>query len=235
MTQPLRGLFVTGTDTGVGKTTIALGLLRYAGRRGRRPIPVKPVETGCAPDPADAIALWRAAGEPIPLDDVCPHRFPLPAAPSQAAAAAGVRLHLAHLAQHIRGVATRGDFLLVEGAGGLLVPYDDGATAADLASLLGLPLLVVARTALGTVNHTSLTLREASRGGLPVAGLILNQTTADEGPHAYGNADLIHAVTKVRAAGRLPYLPGEQKADPDHVADLLVAALGAPTLDRWLG
>jgi dethiobiotin synthetase len=196
---------------------------------------VKPVETGCAPDPADAVALWRAAGEPIPLSTVCPYRFRLPAAPSQAAAAEGVRLDLAQLAAHVRAAAALGDFVLVEGAGGLLVPYDAGATAADLALMLGLPLLVVARTALGTVNHTSLTIREAARVGLQVSAVILNQTTADEGPHAAGNAGLIRDVTALQVAGRLNYVPPELRSDPEYLAERLAAAVGAVTLDRLLG
>ena len=235
MSAPLRGLFVTGTDTGVGKTTVSAGLLRYACRRGRRPIPVKPAETGCDPHPTDALALHRAAGSPISLADVCPHPFRLPAAPAQAAAAEGVHLDLEQLADHVRRVAARGDFVLVEGAGGLLVPYTDRATAADLAAALGLPLLVVARTALGTVNHTALTLREAARSGLRVAAVILNQTTIDDGPHARGNAALITGVTQTPINGQLPFLPEPYRTDPEHLADRLVAALGSATLDALLG
>jgi dethiobiotin synthetase len=234
MTSSLRGLFVTGTDTGVGKTTVGVGLLRYALRQGRHPIAVKPVETGCAPDPADAIALSRAAGEPLRLSDVCPHRFRLPAAPAQAAAAEGQRLDLPLIVDHIRSVATQGDFLLVEGAGGLLVPYADGATAADLAATLHLPLLIVARTALGTVNHSSLTIREAARAGLPVAALILNETAAEPGPHTAGNAALIADVTGVRAAGQLPYISPDRRDDADYIADQLLGALGPATLAQLL-
>ncbi len=235
MTPPLRGLFVTGTDTGVGKTTVSIGLLRYAQRQGRRPIPVKPVETGCDPDPADAVALLRAAGQPISLADVCPHAFRLPAAPAQAAAAEGVHLQLDRIADHIRAVAGRGDFVLVEGAGGLLVPYAAGATTADLAAALGLPLLIVARTALGTVNHTALTVREAARAGLQVAAVVLNRTTPEEGPHAAGNAASIEAVTGLRVAGPLAHVPAARRTDPDHLADVLLDGLGAPVLDRLLG
>jgi dethiobiotin synthetase len=235
MKAPLRGVFVTGTDTGVGKTTVAAGLLRYACRRGRRPIPVKPAETGCDPDPTDAVTLHRAARAPVSLSDVCPHPFRLPAAPAQAAAAEGVRLDLNQLAAHVRALAGRGDFVLVEGAGGLLVPYADGATAADLASALELPLLVVARTALGTVNHTALTLREAARSGLRVAALVLNQTTIDDGPHASGNAALITSVTNTQANGQLPFVPEQHRTDPDYLADWLLAAVGPATLDALLG
>ena len=116
--------------------------------------------------------LGRSGLLPAPLAeaDVCLYALRLPAAPAQAATAEGVRIDLQRIAERARLLATMGDLLIVEGAGGLLVPYATGVTCADVAARLGLPLLVVARTALGTVNHTSLTLREAARASLQVAG-----------------------------------------------------------------
>jgi dethiobiotin synthetase len=232
---PVRGLFVTGTDTGVGKTTISVALLRYARRRGMRPIPFKPAETGCDPDPADARALWRAASPPVPEADVCLYALCLPAAPAQAAAAEGKRIDIERIAERAAALSANGDFLLVEGAGGLLVPYHEGVTGADIAARLRLPLLVVGRTALGTVNHTALTLREAGRAALDIAGLILNRTTAAEGPHAAGNADLIESLTGRRPLGIFPWLAPEAARDPDAMADALAASVGAPALDMLLG
>src|SRR5204863_4198260 len=101
----LRGLFVTGTDTGVGKTLVSAGLLRLARRAGRVPIPFKPVETGCDPEPADARRLWRAAAPPIAADEVCVHALPLPAAPELAAAAVGLRIDLDALVDRARSLA----------------------------------------------------------------------------------------------------------------------------------
>lgn len=230
-----RGLFVTGTDTGVGKTLVSAGLLRLARRRGLTPIPFKPVETGCDPEPADARRLWRAAKPPITPDEVCMHALPLPAAPAQAAAAAGVRIALIALADRAYTLGRRGDLLLVEGAGGLLVPYAGGETGADLAARLGLPLLVVGRTALGTINHTALTLAEASRRRLRVAGYLLNRTTAEEAPHEGGNAEMITAVTGLAPLGILPFLPPAVRDDDDRVADALLSALGEDAITVLLG
>ncbi len=232
---PLRGLFVTGTDTGVGKTTVSMALLRLAERRGRRPIPFKPVETGCDPEAADAAALWRAARPPIPASDICVHALRLPAAPSLAAAAEGVLIDLDVIVERAHAIAAKGDFLLVEGAGGLLVPYVDELTTVDLAARLALPLLVVARTALGTVNHTALTLREAARNGLTVIGVILSQTTAGAGPAEPGNAELIATLTGQNVLGTLPYLSMGAQTDPDLLADALEARLAGEALDRLLG
>ena len=221
-----RGLFVTGTDTGVGKTLVAAGLLRLARRQGLVPIPFKPVETGCDPEPADARRLWRAARPPIPPDDVCLHAFPLPAAPALAAAAAGRRLDLGAMVERAQALAGHGDFLLVEGAGGLLVPYADGQTTADLAARLGLPLLVVGRMALGTINHVALTLAEAARRGLPVAGCILSRTEPEVGAHENGNVELIAALTGRRPLGVVPYLDADARDDDDRVADAVRDSLG---------
>ena len=229
------GLFVTGTDTGVGKTVVAAGLLRLARRRGLTPIPFKPVETGCDPEPADARRLWRAAAPPISADDVCMQALPLPAAPALAAAAAGRRIDVGALAARARTLADHGDFLLVEGAGGLLVPYADGQTTADLAARIGLPLLVVGRMALGTINHVALTLAEAERRGLSIAGCLLNRTESEIGPHETGNLELIASVTGRRPLGVVAHLPGGARDDDDRVADAVRDALGDDGLRALLG
>ena len=229
------GLFVTGTDTGVGKTLVSAALLRLARRRGLRPIPFKPAETGCDPHPADARALWLAARPTVPEADVCLYPLRLPAAPAQAAAAEGVTIDLQRIAERARVLAAAGDLLIVEGAGGLLVPYTADVTCADIAARLELPLLVVARTALGTVNHTALTLREAARASLNVAGVILNRTTEAEAPHETGNAALITQLTGQRPLGTLPWLPPERASDPDAVADALLTSIGERVIDNLLG
>ncbi len=228
---PSAGLFVTGTDTGVGKTLVAAGLARLALRRGRRPIPFKPVETGCDPIAADARLLWSAAGAPVPEAAVCLQRFRLPAAPAQAAEAEGATVDLDAVVEAAKALASRGDLLIVEGAGGILVPYGDGWTAADLMERLSLPLVVVARTALGTINHTGLTVREAKRRGLRVKAVVLNRTTPDEAPHERDGARFVAAVTGLQPLGPVPWSPGE--SEPDRLADLLERALG-PALDDLL-
>lgn len=242
--RPLRGLFVTGTDTGVGKTLIASALLRHARRTGMAPIPFKPVETGCDPDPLDARLLWKAAQPPISQEEVCPYPLRLPAAPAQAAAAAGLHLDLDALASQARDLSEKGDFILVEGAGGLLVPYSRAETGADLAARLGLPLLVIARTALGTINHTALTLLEARRRKLRVAGYLLNRTTSELAPHETPaandrppggtNGEAIAALTSLHPLGLYPFVPPAVQNDPDQLADVLVEAVGESALGALL-
>jgi dethiobiotin synthetase len=135
------------------------------------------------------------------------------------------------LATRARALALHGDFLVVEGAGGLLVPYVGGETTADLCARLELPVMIVARTALGTVNHTALTVREARRAGLEIAAVILNRTEAAVGPQEFGNAELIASLTGLRPLGPVPYLPSRGFEDADGAADALVASLGERALD----
>jgi dethiobiotin synthetase len=229
------GIFVTGTDTGVGKTTVAVALARLCSRRGGVPIPYKPVETGCAPDPQDARRLWEAARRPIPFGDVCPFPLALPVAPAAAAEAAGIRLDIDDLVRHAFEIAARGTYLIAEGAGGLLVPYAGRDTNADLAASLRLPVLVVARTALGTINHVALTLSELGQRRLPIAGVVLVRSGRDIEPQEETNARLIEQVSGIAPLGTLPRLNDTDAQDPDRLADALDRALPPSALARLLG
>jgi dethiobiotin synthetase len=213
---------------------VGTGLLRLALDRGRRPIPFKPVETGCEPTPLDAQRLWETAGRPVQLSEVCPFPLALPAAPAAAAALVGLRLDVADLAERGRALAPRGDFLLVEGAGGLLAPYDGAQTNAELATAVGLPILLVGRTALGTINHVALTVAELRRRSLPLVGVVLVQHAPAPAPHESSNDELIAGVTGQRPLGTLPYLTEGEAADPAAVAAALRRALPPAVLDRLL-
>ena len=173
--SPARGLFVTGTDTGVGKTVVSCALVRAFRERGVDAGGMKPIETGVGSDgPLDAIALRDAAGANDALEEVCPQRFALPAAPNVAAAAEHRTVDFDAIRAAFERIASRRDFVVVEGAGGLLVPIRGSETMADLARDLDLPLLIVARAALGTINHTQLTLEAAAGRGLPVIGVVIS-------------------------------------------------------------
>lgn len=181
MTLATAGLFITGTDTGVGKTRVAAAIARRLLRNDRRVGVYKPAASGCRREGAelvcdDAVALWEAAGRPGTLEQVCPQRFEAPLAPHLAAELEGRRLD-AELLRAGFEPWRRFDVVLVEGAGGLLSPLGPAESNADLAADLGLPLLIVARNALGTIHATLCTLLAARhhRGGLPVAGVVLSQ------------------------------------------------------------
>ena len=166
----MTGLFVTGTDTGVGKTVVTAALALALKARGVDVGVVKPVQTG----EGDAGALKSWAGLAEEPEEIAPFSFRAPLAPLAAARLEGRTLALGEVVARVRALAERHEVVLIEGAGGLLVPVGPGWTIADLAAALGLPLLVVARAGLGTVNHTLLTIEVARRAGLEVAAVVLN-------------------------------------------------------------
>lgn len=176
---PPRGLFITGTDTGVGKTFVAAAIAQALRRCGRRVGVYKPVATGVEAQPSsstqsDAELLWHACGCIAPLSAVCPQQFAAPAAPPVAAAAEGKLVDADLLYRGALRWHGKCDLLIVEGVGGLLAPLTDELTVADLATEFAYPLVVVARCTLGTLNHTLLTLEVARHRGLRTAGVILN-------------------------------------------------------------
>jgi len=228
---PLRGIFVAGTDTGVGKTLVACALLRHARHLGHHPIPFKPAETGAVPLPLDAHRLHDAAQAPVDPALICLYPLPLPAAPQASAQAAGISISGERILARARELAAFGDSLVVEAAGGLLVPYAPDLTGADLAHLLELPVLLVARTALGTVNHTALSVNEIRRRNLPLVGIILSQTSPATQPHEDSNIPLIHQLTGVRPLGVLPYVAAPS---PDNLAQALADSLSPAALARLL-
>ncbi len=222
-----RGYFVTGTDTGVGKTTFCVGLLRAAFRRGLAVAALKPVETGSGPDASDASRLAAAAGRAVPV----PFRYAPPVAPAVAARLAGRPVSLAVvLAARDELLTTRPDLLLVEGAGGLLVPYGDALLGDALVRALGFPLLIVARTSLGTINHTLLTLAAARQAGLVVAGVVLNQVAAPvAGDVSSCRAEIEHHGGVV-VLGTVPHLAASVRDDPDALADAVEAGVAVGPL-----
>jgi dethiobiotin synthetase len=213
----MHGLLVTGTDTGVGKTTVAVGILRLAFRKSLRLVPFKPVETGCSSGPDDARRLCAAAALPgLNPSDVCPFPLRHALAPSVAARLAGVTISTEDLLRRARDLAARGDALLVETAGGLLTPYGPGITSATLAELFDMDVLIVAANRLGTINHTALTLHAVRSRGLRLAGLILSDISTALTADRPFNAGEIAAQTGVEPLGTLRYCAS---VDPDQVAD----------------
>src|SRR5579884_1823491 len=177
----MRGLFITATDTGVGKTFVTVGLARLW-RLQRRPFRVsKPVATGAESGWSEDTRRLAAAAADSDLSAITPFTFTAAAAPSVAARLAGTALRVADLAAAVRHRATGDHAVLVEGVGGLLCPLTERETVADLAAELALPLIVVARRSLGTLNHTLLTTEVAQRRGLRLAGIVITATTPVQG------------------------------------------------------
>lgn len=203
----MRGLFVTATDTGVGKTEVACAILSSVRARGLDAIGMKPAQSGLlAGEPSDAERLLAACGGAEPLEAICPYSLGPPLAPAVAARVEGRELSFARVVAAARALAERHAAVVVEGAGGLLVPLTERESYADLAAALGLPVLVVARAGLGTVNHTALTVEALRRRALPIAGIVLNRTAPEDDPSVPYNAGEIARLTGVAPAAILPFV-----------------------------
>jgi dethiobiotin synthetase len=213
-----RGLFVTGTDTGVGKTVVSCALIRALRERGIDAGGMKPIETGVGPDgPLDAMALRAAAGASDALEDVCPQRFALPAAPRVAADAVSRAVDFEAIRGAFERIAARRDLVVVEGAGGLLVPIRGRETMADLAAALDLPLLIVARAALGTINHTLLTLEASAARGLPVIGVVISHAGGELSAADAANLSALREELGSQLVGEVRPLAPDGGVPPDAI------------------
>ncbi len=176
------GIFVTGTDTEVGKTYVSALIARQLRAQGVNVGVYKPAASGCIDQgngtlfSEDADALWNAAGKPGTVEDVCPQMFAAPLAPHLAAKAEGKEINSQLLVDGIQFWQEHSDFIIVEGAGGLMSPISDEHFVADLAYAFGFPLVVVVPNKLGCINHTLQTLITAAsyEDGIPIAGVIIN-------------------------------------------------------------
>jgi len=181
-------LFITGTDTGVGKTYVTALLLAELRRRGVNAAGFKPIACG---DRHDARQYWQLMNRAVPLDVINPVCLRHPLAPSVAARLERRRIDLKRIRANYQLLTANHHPVLVEGAGGLLVPIKRNYFVADLARDLGLPVVIVARLGLGTINHTLLTVRQAQAAGLKVTGVILNDTTGRRGLAERTNAQIV--------------------------------------------
>lgn len=228
------GVFVTGTDTGVGKTVVSAVLAACWTADGLPVAYVKPAQSGADDGDDDAADVARWAPEAV---DVVGTVLGPSLAPAVAARRAGVELDRDGLLRPVTQAAQRWPDarLVVEGAGGLLVELGtDGTTCADLAAALDLPLVVVARPGLGTLNHTALTLAEADRRGLPVAGVVVCGHPDDPDLATRTNLAELTRLSDGRLAGVVPWIDGIHATDLATARTWLAPALGG-TADpaRW--
>jgi len=217
------GFFVTGTDTGVGKTVVSCALLHLLRARGQRAVGMKPVASGCTRTPRglvneDVEALLQAGEPGLRAEDINVYRFEAPVAPHIAAARAGARIDLQAIVARQRHLAARHDAVVVEGAGGWLVPLGDCATFADLALALGLPVVLVVGLRLGCINHALLSAESIGRHGLPLVGWVANSIDPQMAC-AQENLDTLRARL---AAPLLGVIAHQVPPDPSHIAGDLV-------------
>jgi len=227
---PYRGCFITGTDTGIGKTVVTAALALSLKERGLRVAVMKPIETGCQNTErlgTDGERLRMAVDATTSIDLISPYRFFLPVAPLAAARAAGITIEIDHIATACRDLARDCDFVVVEGVGGLMVPLSEKMDVRDLIASLGLPTLVVGRAALGGVNHALLTIEALRQRAIPIIGIVLNQlVTKLNHEQTRSTVELIRERSGVPVFGPLPY---ESKCRLDWMTGVRTIA-GDPTI-----
>jgi dethiobiotin synthetase len=224
-----RGIFVMGTDTGVGKTVVTAAIALAARSRGRGVAVLKPAQTG---DDGTVVGDAEFVADLVGVEAACPYRLRAPLAPSVAASLEGRRLDPEVVARSYDDLSARHDLVLVEAAGGALVPFSDGVDMAGLAALLGLPVVVAARPGLGTLNHTLLTLEALHRRGLTVLGVVVSGYPAEPGLDALTNPPALARLTPVPLLGAIPDDPA---IDVEAGRPGRLAEVGPAGLDPLLG
>lgn len=234
-----RGLFITGTDTGVGKTIITAAIAAVLRRHGVNVGVMKPVSTGCVRRREGRVSedgefLAHAADVPEMLADITPIRLAEPLAPTVAAARAHINLDLGPVWTAWRRLREAHDVMLVEGIGGILCPVTPQESVADMAKQFGLPLVIVARPDLGTINHTALTVEAARMRGLDVAGIIINRYDRDTEDIAQMTAP--DEITRVTGVAILGLVPTDKTTDfaSGVIGDDVLAAVRLMPLGRLL-
>ncbi|WRP07759.1 dethiobiotin synthase [Rossellomorea aquimaris] len=207
----MKGFFITGTDTDIGKTVTTGLLTKYFLENGIDAFPYKPVQSGAilkkdrlvAPDTEFyEVVTTRSFGK-----DANTYLLKTPSSPHLAASIDGVRIELKPILEQVEKLQSTHELLLVEGAGGLIVPLNQEETILDLIERVSLPVILVARTGLGTINHTVLSVMALKQRNIEIAGIILNQTSIDEMPEIErDNKRMIEILTGIKVIGVLPYI-----------------------------
>ncbi|GBE01391.1 ATP-dependent dethiobiotin synthetase BioD 1 [bacterium BMS3Abin08] len=212
-----KGIFITGTDTGSGKTIITAAIARGFKSMGLNTGVMKPIETGCQERdgemiPEDGLFLKDMADSPVPIEDIAPYRLQTPVAPSVASRIEGREISIEHILSTYKKLRDRHDIVIVEGIGGLLVPITKHYFVSDLVKDLDVPLIVVAANRLGVLNHTLLTVKAARMSGLDLTGVILNDTDPlPEDVSTQSNYSELKSVLDIPLLGHFPYVerPGK--------------------------
>jgi dethiobiotin synthetase len=244
-----KGFFITGTDTGVGKTVITVALIKAIGLFGLRACGMKPIETGCIKSnvkcqmsnvkfkdevliPSDGMFLKEMADMNDSIDLVTPICFENPLAPLTASEIEGMPVDLKKIKKAYSELSKKYKVVIVEGIGGLLVPIKKDYFVLDLAKDLGLPIIVVSRPGLGTLNHTMLTVNYAIKEGLNVAGIIINYSKSPKGTLAEDtNPEVIKQISPVPIIGIFPYL---EDLESDTIEKAVVKNLDLEIIKKYL-
>ncbi len=208
----MKSIFITGTDTGVGKTAVACSLAAYLSlKKGRDVGVMKPFESGgdasAGEMAGDAWSLKAASGSQDSIRDINPYNFKAPLAPEPAAMRENADIDVGRVMAAYRKLCDRHDVVIVEGAGGILVPVRDGYFYSDLMVDMGAPVVLVSRLTLGTINHTLLSCRYLKSIGVEVSGVILNDMTGENDIASETNPEMLRKYLEVPLLGIFPHEP----------------------------
>jgi dethiobiotin synthetase len=225
MVHGAKGFFVTGTDTGVGKTIITAALIKVISRLGFTTGGMKPIESGCLQQgdvlvPSDGMFIKTIAHMEENIRHITPCCFKSPLAPLPASESEGISVDFEKINKAFADISGKYDVVIVEGIGGLLVPITKNYSVIDMAKNFNLPLIVVSKPSLGTINHTMLTVNYALKEGLRVAGIIINYNQPPEKTLAEAtNPEVIKQISPVPVIGIFPYLTDMESANIEKVAE----------------
>ncbi len=232
-----KGFFIAGTDTGVGKTIVAGAMIKALSFLGHRVGAMKPVESGCCRKgdvlvPSDGIFLKQTAHMDEPISIVTPCCFESPLAPMPASEIEQKKVDVGEIKRSFKDLSARYSAMIVEGLGGLMVPISKDYYLVDMAGEFGLPLLLVARPGLGTINHTMLSVICAVKEGLEVAGVIINYSSPPDGGLAEKtNPGLLARICPAPIIGIFPYL---SSLDEDSLTKTAIKNLDIEALKKHL-
>ena len=232
-----KGFFITGTDTGIGKTVITAALIKTANLLGFRACGMKPIETGCLREgdvliPSDGMFIKTIAHMGESVNYISPCCFENPLAPLPASEIEGISVNFEKIKRAYAELSQKYDVVIVEGLGGLLVPITGDYFVLDLARDFGLPVIVVSRPGLGTINHTMLTVNYAINAGLVVAGIIINYSLPSEGTSAENtNPEVLKKISPVPIVGIFPHLKDLEETTIERA---IVKSLNLELIKRYL-
>ncbi|MBL7685251.1 MAG: dethiobiotin synthase [Deltaproteobacteria bacterium] len=219
----LKSLFITGTDTNVGKTIIAAAFAAYLRDQGVNVGVMKPCESGATSESSDSVFLKKMSQSEDSIDLITPYSFQAPLAPGIAARLESREISFEFIKEKFEILQSLHDIVLIEGAGGLLVPLSENKNVRDLIEYLKVPVLVVARAGLGTVNHTLLTLESLASKKIPVAGVVLNHSQNSSDLSEKYNEQTLAEWTSVPIWGEFPF---EQEMSREQLAAIFARELG---------
>jgi dethiobiotin synthetase len=216
------GLFITGTDTGIGKTWISAAIMQLLKAQHQSVIGMKPIASGCEPTAdglrnEDALLLQQQSSIEIDYQQINPYAFEPAIAPHIAAAQSSVTIDIQHIKQTYQALSQQADWVIVEGVGGWLVPLNEDETVADLACALDLPIILVVGMRLGCINHALLSAASIEQSGLQLAGWIANFID----PQMTEQQHNLHSIQQRIAAPLLGSVPYQQELNAEHIAGWL--------------